>query len=204
MNFLKTKSQKIIDSVRNNPDKFGLKFREFGKSTNIRDYSDDDINEMLYGVYKKNKILLVDDDYFIEVNNVKQVICELEYVTYKKKPSSEEINNNIHNSIKNIRTFYVSNYFIITEKEFNQKTKHKISGFLSKQKIINKGRNQFSEFYGCKNCTENFKWLNGKKYPKDLFHPIKLHINKLFFNDGNYITNFIVKSKIDINGMSNE
>lgn len=52
---------------------------------------------MLFGIYTHKKMLLVDSDYFIEMDNVFQVICELANVTYEKKPSLEDLKTNNHN-----------------------------------------------------------------------------------------------------------
>ena len=157
---------------------------------------------MLIGVYKHKNMLLVDDDYFIEMDNVIQVICELENVTYEKKPNLEDIKTNNHNTIDNIRTFYVKNYYLITKVKFGGETKHKISRFLTKTGVIKDWRNEYRGLYSNRNGYKTIQTFNGKKYPKDLFHPIKLYINGLFFGDHYKIGNFIVECEIKIQNTS--
>lgn len=198
MSLLKMKSNAEIKRTRKNPNGSGIKFEEFGKSNKIYEYSDEEISEMLFGIYTHKKILLVDDDYFVEIDNVFQVICELEDVTYLKKPSLKDLKTNNHNKINNIRTFYVKDYYLISKDKFGGKTKHKISRFLTNIGVIRKGRNQFTGLYSNRNAYQTLQSYNGKKYPKDLYHPIKFYINDLFLGDQYKIDNFIVESKIMI------
>jgi hypothetical protein len=198
MDLLKQKPKALINKVRRNPTESGLKLKEYGKSIDIYDYSENEISEMLFGVYKHSNMLLVDDDYFIDMKNVIQAVCVLENVTYKKKPTLEDFKTNAHNSINNIRTFYVKDYFLITKDKFHEATKHKISRFLCKQGVINEGRNEFRGLYSNRNAYETLQSFDGKKYPKDLFHPIKFYINGLFFVNQYHISAFIVESKIKI------
>jgi len=196
MSLLKTKPKALIDKARRNPN--GIKFEEYGKSKEIYDYSENEISEMLFGVYTHKGMLLVDGDYFIDMNNVFQVVCELENVTYDKKPSLEDLKTNSHNTIDNIKTFYLKNYYLITKDKFGGETKHRITRFLCKIGVIRQGRNNFRGLYSIGNSYKTVQAYNGKKYPKDLFHPIKFYINGLFFVDQYKITDFIVKSEIRI------
>lgn len=196
MSILKRKSQVLIDKTRKNPN--GLKFEEYGKSTQIYDYSENEISEMLFGVYTHTGMLLVDGDYFINMNNVYQIVCELENVTYDKKPNLEDLKTNNHNTIDNIKTFYLKNYYLITKDKFSGETKHRITRYLSKVGVIRQGRNNFRGLFSIGNFYKTIQGYNGKKYPKDLFHPIKFYINGLFFEDQYKITDFIVESEIRI------
>ena len=198
MSLLKNKPITEINKTRRNPNSSGIRFEEFGKSKNIFDYSEEEISEMLFGIYTHKRMLLVDGDYFIEMENVFQVICELANVTYEKKPNLEDLKTNNHNTINNIRTFYVKNYYLITKDKFGGKTKHKITIFLVKIGVIRNGRNQFRGLYSNRNAYKTIQSYNGKKYPKDLYHPIKFYINGLFFGDQYKIDNFIVESEIKI------
>jgi hypothetical protein len=200
MSRLKTKPTAIINKTRNNPR--GLKYIEFGKSKNIYDYNEEEISQMLFGVYTHKGMLLVDGDYFINVNSVTQAICELEDLTFIKKPNLEDLKTNNHSFIQNIRTFYVKNYYLITNEEFAGLKKHKISIYLLKIGFLKQGRNNFRGLFSVSNDYKTVQSFNGKKYPKDLFHPIKNYINGLFFVDDYKIVNFIIESKLKIENTS--
>lgn len=199
---LKRKPITEINKVKRYPERSGLKFEEYGKSKEISDYTQEEISDMLQGVYNHKQMLLVDGDYFIDMNNVTQAVCELEDATYEKKPTLEDYKTNAHNTIQNIRTFYVKNYFLITKDKFGGKTKHSINRFLTKTGIIKNGRNQFRGLYSNKNAYKTIQTFNGKKYPKDLYHPIKVYINGVFFENQYKIDNFIVESKLKIENTS--
>lgn len=200
MSRLKTKPTAIINKTRNNPS--GLKYIEFGKSKNIYDYNEEENSQMLFGVYTHKGMLLVDGDYFINVNSVTQAICELEDLTFIKKPNLEDLKTNNHSFIQNIRTFYVKNYYLITNEEFAGLKKHKISIYLLKIGFLKQGRNNFRGLFSVSNDYKTVQSFNGKKYPKDLFHPIKNYINGLFFVDDYKIVNFIIESKLKIENTS--
>lgn len=56
-----------INKIRKAPEQNGLIFRSHGKSSDINDYTDREIIEMLYGIYKYRKFLLVDGNLQIPV-----------------------------------------------------------------------------------------------------------------------------------------
>ncbi|UTW66571.1 hypothetical protein KFE94_00225 [bacterium SCSIO 12643] len=188
-------SKTQINQIKNKPNESGLVFDKYGKSQNINDYSDREISEMALGIYKYSKNILVDGDYFVDLNKVINTKCQLEEVTYYKKPTLEDFKTNAHNSIGNIRTFYIKDYFLITEDEIFGLKEHRITKYLFKIGFLKNGRNKFRGLYSISN---DYKTLILEKYPKDLFHPIKKYINGLFFLDEYYISNFVVESKINI------
>ena len=194
--YLKLARPNIIKSVYNNPEKWGLKYKEYGKSDNIKDYSEEEISEMLKGVYSKSGYLLVDGDYFINVKDVIQAGCTWETVTSNVKL---DLYQSI--SINQIRSFYVKNYYLITKGVVNGTNKHFINSYLSKIKVIHSGRGQFRGLYSISNsyvCVQSF----GHGYvPKDLFHPIKFYINGVFFNDQYHISDFVVDSELQISNI---
>lgn len=200
MSRLKLKSKTEIIKTRKNPS--GLKYVQFGKSENIYDYNDQEISEMLFGVYRHKGMLMVDGDYFINVNSVTQAICELADLTFIKKPNQKDLKTNNHSFIQNIRTFYVKNYYLLTNEEFGGLKKHKISLYLLKIGFLHHGRNNFKGLYSISNDYKTVQSFNEKKYPKDLFHPIKYYINGLFFVNQYKIDNFIVESKLKIENTS--
>lgn len=197
--YLKLARPDIIRSVYNSPEKWGLKYKEYGKSENIKDYSEVEVSEMLKGVYSKSGYLLVDGNYFINVKDVIQAGCTWETVTSNiKLDSSQPI------PINQIRTFYVRNYYLITKDCVNGTNKHFINSYLSKIKIIHPGRGRFKGLYSISNsyvCVQSF----GHGYvPKDLFHPIKFYINGVFFNDQYRISDFVVDSELQVSYITNQ
>lgn len=195
MEKLKTIQKSRINRVRNFPSKSGLSFEKYGKSENINDYTEREISEMLLGIYKDTKNLLVDGDYFVDLTKVTATKCVLETVSYYKNPTLDDYKTNYHNRIDNIRTFYVKDYFLITDAIISRTKEHRITRYLYKTGILNQGRNNFSGLYSISN---DYATLLHGKYPKDLFHPIKRYINGLFFNDDYKISNFIFESQIEI------
>jgi len=196
--FIKKVQSSIINQIRKNPEVSGLRYKDFGKSYDFDDYSEEDIVEMYYGIYKNNDILflLVDGDYFIDMNDVIQTGCTLEKVTYYGKPTKEEQKSISRYNIQKISTFYVKDYFLITANKINGMNRHFISRFLWKTGAINAGRNQFSQLYSTRNDYKVLQDFKEGLFPKDLFYPIKTHINRLFFENDYMISDFIVESKI--------
>lgn len=194
MEKLKTIPQYRINKVKTSPDQSGLTFKEHGKSSNINDYTDREISEMLFGIYRDKKILLVDGDYFINLADVVKSECILASVSYIKKPTLNDYRNNSHNTIDNIRTFFVEDYFLITKTPIEGLTKHKITRYLNKIGSLTKGRGQNARHHSIANDYKSLQ--NG--YPKDLFHPIKRYINGLFFENDYKIADFEVTSNIHI------
>lgn len=192
-----TNKEYLIRKVRSNPDNSGLRYKEYGKSDNISDYSDIEIGEMLAGIYKEKRMLLVDGDYFINMEDVNSVVCKLESATYFRKPTLSDYRTNDHNYIKNIRTFYVRDYLLVT-RVGEQIAEHRITKFLVKVKAINPGRGQFSGLYSVSNRYQTVQAFKHGKFPKDLFHPIKFYINEPFFSDQYHISDFAVDGPIRI------
>lgn len=89
MEELKKIQKSKINRVVNFPTESGLAFEKYGKSLNIKDYSEREISEMIFGIYKDTKNLLVDGDYFVDLTKVTATKCVLETVTYFKKTKFE-------------------------------------------------------------------------------------------------------------------
>jgi hypothetical protein len=195
MEKLKTIPKSRINKIRNSQTESGLAFKKLGRSKNIIDYTEREITEMIFGIYKDTKNLLVDGDRFLDLTKVTSTKCVLENVTYYKNPTLDDYKTNYHNRINNIRTFYVKNYFLITEEEINGTKVHEITRYLYKIGFLNQGRNKFRGLYSIAN---NYKTLLFGKYPKDLFHPIKRYVNGLFFNNDYKVSEFTVESEIKI------
>ena len=142
---------------------------------------------------------LTDGDYSINLNSVKAAYCTLEKVTYVKKPTQEDYKTDRHNIISNIRTFYIRNYFLVTENpEFNDTTEHDITKYLLRAGAFRKGSKNFKELYSIANKYIALQKFEKGSFPKDLFYPIKQFINVAFFEDDYNIGDFYVKSKIEI------
>ncbi|WP_422005384.1 hypothetical protein [Roseivirga pacifica] len=197
MEELKSMSTKIIKNARTNPEDYDLALVEYGKSPNIRDYSRGEIIEMLYGIYKDKCFMKVDAGYFINLKDVEKTICRLEKVSVYNKAKYEKTDNKEF-SIKNVRTFYVSDYFLETKNEISGNKQHSIVELLCKIGAISTGKNEYEGLYGIRNDYGTFQQYNEGKYPKDLFHPIKIYINGLFFQDEYRISDFIVESDLII------
>lgn len=190
--------QPRINEVRKAPKTSGLAFEMYGKHSDIKMYSDREISEMLYGIYSHSKIILVDADYFVNLSDVIETVCVLNKATYNKKPTSEDLNTNAYNTIRNIRTFYVKDYYLITKSTIAGKTRHQISNYLLRIGAIRQGRKEFKGLYSVSNQYQTMQKFKQGLFPKDLYHPIKRHINGLFFDDDYYISNFKVESKFVI------
>lgn len=198
MEKLRSISKTAINKVRNSPLESGIEFKKFGKYSDIKEYSDREITEMIYGIYKDNKMILVDDDYYIDLNNVIEIICVLEKASYHKEPKDDDFETNFHNRINNIRTFYIKDYILVSKNEVECKTRHKITNLFCKIGAIRAGRNEFIGLFSISNDYKTFQSFTQGQFPKDLYHPIKRFINGLFFQDDYCISNFKVESKIKI------
>lgn len=185
-----------INKVYRYPEKSGLSYKNLGKSENINDYSESEINEMILGIYRAKKHLLVDGDYFVNLEDVIKTECTLRDVTYYKKPTIETFKDNSCNIISNIRTFYVKDYFLVTNDPIIGITKHKITRFLFKIGVLKSGRGKYSGLYRISNDHKAI--ILNVNAPKDLYHPIKKYINDLFFNDDYKISEFELTSPIKI------
>jgi hypothetical protein len=186
---IKLVTEESYKKIIKNPEKYGI---EMSLSQEEKAYSLDrkTISEMFYGAYTNFGKLKVDEKYFIDINSAFKIICELEKVSLTDKHNSI--------SIKNIRTFYIKDYYLITADKFNGNTKHKISDFLVSCGHINKGRSENKDLYSTQNSYKSYQYYNRVKAPKDLFHPIKLGINDTFFSNQFAIDNFELQSNIII------
>lgn len=191
--YIKLARPDLIRSVYEHPEKYLLKYKEYGKSDNIKDYSREEISEMLYGIYSHSGHLLVDGDYFINVKDVIQAGCTWKNVTLNKKL---DLSNPI--LINEIRTFYVENYYLITRNSVNGINKHYINSYLSKIKVIRPGRGRFKGLYSIANIYQCVKLFPQGYVPKDLFHPIKFYFNDVFFNNQYKIDDFVVNTEFKL------
>jgi len=198
---MKKVRKEVINRIRKNPENSNLKFKDFGKSNDIEEYSDDEISEMFYGIYKSKDHLMVlgDDDIFIDLNDVIKTGCTLEKVSYFGKSRNRELISITPNTIQTIRTFYVKDYFLITANKVNGSNRHFISHFLWKTGAIKTGRGQFARLFSIGNYYMDLQKFKAGKFPKDLYIPIKTHINQLFFRDDYRIDDFVVESEIKFN-----
>ncbi len=189
---------KKINKIRQSPSTSGLAFLEYGKYAEINQYSDEEITEMLYGVYSSSKTIKVDDGYFLDLKSIKQTICVLARATYYRSPTSEDLKSNSHNTIRNIRTFYVKDFFLVSEIPVSGQTKHRITQHFSDIKVLRPGRNEFSGLFSIANSYKTLQRFEQGVFPKDLYYPIKRHINGQFFNDDHRIRDFKVESTLSI------
>lgn len=145
------------------------------------------------------EMFTTDGDYSINLNNVKSAYCTLENVTYIKKPTQDDYKNGRHNIISNIRTFYIRNYFLVTDKpEGWDTTEHDITKYLWRAGAFRKGSGNFKELYSIANVYISLQKFERGAFPKDLFYPIKQFINAAFFEDDYKINDFYVNGRIDI------
>ncbi|SPZ94893.1 Uncharacterised protein [Sphingobacterium multivorum] len=80
MEKIKTFQQHELNRIRKNWSESDLAFEKLGRSSNISDYSDREINEMLLGVYKDSKHLMVDEaTLLISRKRIKPVVFWLMY-----------------------------------------------------------------------------------------------------------------------------
>ena len=191
MEKIKTFQQHELNRIRKHWNDSGLAFEKLGRSSNISDYSDREINEMLLGIYKDSKHLMVDEGYFIDVAQAQKASCTLVDVSYSRRIKPDP---NSALKLQDIRNFYVGDYFVETKEPFSDKQIHKVTGYLKKIGGISLGKGQYSHLYSIPN---DFKTFFGDS-PADLFYPIQRYINGLFFDDDYRISNFEVISKISI------
>jgi len=145
------------------------------------------------------EMFTTDGDYAINLNNVKKAYCTLENVTYIKKPTQDDYKTGRHNVISNIRTFYIRNYFLITDKpEGWDTTEHDITKYLWRAGAFRKGSGNFKELYSIANDYVALQEFETGLFPKDLFYPIKQFINGAFFEDDYKIKDFSVTTDIKI------
>ena len=194
---IKKARKEVINRIRINPENSNLRFKDFGKSNDIKDYSDDEISEMNHGIYrsKDRLMILIDGDIFIDLNDVIKGGCTLEKVTYFKKPQRRVLTDFSPIALKTIRTFYVKDYFLITASEVNGSNRHNITNFLWKMGAIKPGRGQFRHLFSIGNYEMDLQKFKEGNFPKDLYFPIETHINQLFFGNDNRINDFVVESE---------
>ena len=191
---LKKKSINVsyLKKVKTNPEEFIKGYSIYRKNENIEKYDDNEIREMLIGIFKKEKHLMVDEQYFIPINNVIKVMCIVANTTLLK--TNKEINEvDFKDNITLIKTFFVKDFFLITSKKINDSYRHKITDYLYKMGGYNRARGKNSSFYNIPNDTK----LLYKNYPVDLYHPIKRYIGEIFYGDGQNVFDFeVVKVSI--------
>jgi hypothetical protein len=188
--------QAEINKIRN-MGSGGLQIQKHGKSPDIMDYSDVEISEMSYGIYKDTKMILTDGDYFINLNNVVEIVCVLDKVSYIRNPTQNDFETNKHNFIQNIRTFWVSGYYLITKDEVSGRKRHSISNLLYKLRAIKKGRNYFIGLYSVSNHDLMRTFSQGDA-PMSLYDPIQLYINSVIYGKSYCIDNFKVETDIKV------
>lgn len=198
MGNIKNLSVVEIRRIKSKPELSGLAFKQFGRYPDINSYNSREITEMSIGIYTHSKVLLVDGDYFLDLKLVSGCKCILADVSYVKTPVFRDINDNSHNRIGNIRTYYVKDYFLTTEHPVSGNTEHRITRYLFRTKHLRKGRGRFSTLFSISNDYKAFQSFKGGDYPKDLFHPIKRGVNGMFFDDDYFISNFRVESSIKL------
>lgn len=138
---------------------------------------------------------MTDSGSIIDLRDVHQAICYLEDVAYLRNPDRTDLATNRHNSIKNIKTFYVKDYVLIMK----DGSKHKVTDYIfNKTSIITRGRGRYTGLYAIKNIYKSLQPFYNEYQPKDLFHAIKFYINGTYTHDDYFIDNFKVESNIRI------
>ncbi|PUV24317.1 MULTISPECIES: hypothetical protein [Sphingobacterium] len=191
MEKIRTFQQYELNKIRKNVKDSGLQFEKFGRSSNIMDYSDREINEMILGIYKDSKHLLVDGDYFIDVSTVQKASCILTDISYSRRIKPDKTSPI---KLKDIRNFYIEDYFVETSEKFSNSYQHRITGYLKKIGGISLGKGKYSHFYSIPNDFKTFY----KGIPLDLFYPIQHYINSLFFADDYHVATFEVVGNLTI------
>ena len=136
----------------------------------------------------KEKKMTSDSDLAINLGNVIRAYCTLKGVSLHI--SNTQTLAKIE--LDNIRVFYTGDYFLVTL-ENGEEIHHKITRYLYKKKLIHKARGRRRHHaYSIKNDYKSLQVFQNEKCPKDLFHPIKIGINKAFFDDDYFISDFSV------------
>lgn len=197
--YLKLARPSVIKSVYEHPEQWLLKYKEFGKSHDIKDYSKEEVSQMLYGIYPYSGYILVDGDYFINIKDVIQAGCTLKTLTSSCKL---DLSNPV--PIDKIRTFYVENYYLITRNSVNGTNKYYINSYLLKVKGVRHGRGRFKRLYSIANNYQCLQSFPHGYVPKDLFYPIEFYINSVFFGDQYRICDFVVDSELQVSYIGNQ
>ena len=199
MTSFKPLKQNLINSIRYSQKPDGIFLEKFARTTNAAEYSDQEITEMYIGFFKDKKFLLTDSDEMINLDKVKSAYCILEEVTYVKKPNRKDYETNKHNHISNIRTFYIKNYFLVTEdKSEYGNNHHEITRRLLKAGAFQQSGANFRWNYKIPNRDQSLQKFKQGEYPTDLFYPIKYFINEYFFEDAYKVDDFHVETPFKI------
>lgn len=184
-----------LRNIRLSRSTCGISFDKYARSSNPQDFTDTELAEMYHGYYYDTKILLSDDDTFIDLSKVKSAYCILEDVTYVKKPNlSDDYLVRNFDRISNIRTFYIKGYFLVTNEPDDQGYNiREVTNRLMKAGAYSMGRNNFRGLYRLSNKYVAMQKFEKGWFPKDLFYPIKHFINGPFFNDEYRIRDFYVE-----------
>ena len=184
--------KKIVSNFKLNPDSSGIPYKEYGKSINPKEYKDDEIIAMYCGFYSHQNIVML-EDIPVKLDGSEEIICKLEQVTFHNKSKVDKLGEWASGNfgIKNVRTFYVSDYILKKEDD-----EYNLSRILVKAGGIKKGRGQYLRYYSVGNYDKTFKSFTQGKYPTDLFHPIKRYFNSNVSVDDYFIRNFRVESDI--------
>lgn len=193
---LKSISPREINRIRLAPSESGIPYQIYGKHENIKMYTDQELSEMSNGVFKDKKFIRTDGDYFVNLNDVNEIVCVLQTASYHKEPSRQDYSSNAHNHIKNIRTFYVKDYILVTNQAVFGKLRHPITNWLARVGGISKGRNNFRGLFSVANYEGTLRVSQHMLVPTALYTPIKYYINELFFDVTYHIKNFSVEGAI--------
>lgn len=188
----------LIKRIHSNLKKKDLLYDDFKIPNGWKQFLGE-IDKMYYTIYVATGWILVDGDYFINMKDVIQTGCILEAVTYHQKPTQEEQKEISCDTIHNIKTFYIKDYFLVTKSKENEIEKHPITNFLYNIDAIQAGRGRFVGLYSIESSYESMQIFKEGYFPKDLYHPIKRQINGLFFDDDYRINDFkVISPKIKI------
>lgn len=179
----------LIDKIRTNPKGNGIVL-EYISLKDFNNYTGREISEMYLGIYRQKKILKVDEGYFIEMKNVKRVVCDCIDIASSQKHIEIKTNEVDNSQIKDIKDFWIKDYYLITKTKYNGQTKHKITDLLCKLSGLKRGIHNGTSSLKINNQYDSLINLKPKPIPKSLFEPIRIYINRLFFKEDYYLKNF--------------
>lgn len=189
---IKLIDKQLINKIKYKKEDNKLLFGLFGKYDSVSQYTDEEISEMYYGIYKDRKILVSDDGEIVEMNKISSGCCKLSGITYI---DSKDRKSNMNINISQVKAFKIEDYFLEESDIIGNIHQYKISELLSKLGALKKMKSEFGNYYCIQNSYKELQSFNKCLIPKDLYQPIKLYINGLFFNDHYYIDNFRIESR---------
>lgn len=134
------------------------------------------------------------EGYSIEFKDIIAWGCNLTGI----RPDSGKKQLPLKQFVDDIKTYYVSEYFLQTSKEVAGKKLHPIGELLFKIGLINKAKGKYEGQYLISSYYLSIQSFHSGIFPKDLFYPVKQLCGYLFNGDQYRVRDFWVKDELKI------